>query len=260
LKHIKGNAFVNADYIISSLRQQLIAADCHLQDDKDQAEIIIEARVGTLGTDANEVVYGMPANSSLTNAASLVPNAPVIPPFPEISFARKEAQQGAAKIALFAYDSETRRPVWQSGISRAKSTAQDVWVFGAGPFQQGTIFEGPQFAGTKLKLPRLRSDGSEASPPAVAFDREHFFEPFDLESTDATVNLASFDSEGPLEEADAEQPVAEQPKPQQAAPEKPAENKKKSPAEAADPADDPPDPPPAKDEKGGNAHITDRGT
>jgi hypothetical protein len=262
LKNVKGSSFVNADYIISSLRQQLVAADCHLQDAKEKAEVIVEARVGTLGADANEVVYGMPANSSLTNAASLVPNAPVIPPFPEISIARKEAQQGAVKIALFAYDSETRRPVWQSGISRARSTAQDLWVFGAGPFQQGTIFEGPQFAGTQLRLPRLKSDGSEAKKPDIAFDREHLFESLDPDASTPEVNLASFEQEAPSEAPAAQSPALEPPPAAQTSPEKPAaENsapETPAPAEAAETKAPPEEPAKPTDKQGEIASITDQ--
>jgi len=169
LKAVKTVGFVNAEYVISSLRQQMIAADCRLQKSEADAELIVEARVGTLGSDSNEVVYGLPASNALSTAASLVPNAPVIPQIPEISVARKEAQYGAAKLALFAYERETRRPYWQSGTLRARSTSQDVWICGAGPFQRGTIVDGVHFAGSKLRLPRLRLGGDEKRVPQVAF-------------------------------------------------------------------------------------------
>jgi hypothetical protein len=177
VQNTKALVFVNADYVVSSVRQQMLAADCRLTDTAEAAEVIAEIRIGTLGTDSNEVVYGMPASNMVSNAANLVPNAPVVPPIPEISLARKEAQMGAAKLALFAYDRETRKPIWQSGISRAKSTAQDMWVFGAGPFQKGSSVQGMQFAGTKLSLPSLRDDGAFDEGTPVAYDAEHLFSP-----------------------------------------------------------------------------------
>ena len=175
VQSVKGTTYVNSDYIISSLRQQMTAADCRLQDKIEDADLVVEVRVGTLGTDSNDVVYGIPANNAFATAATLVPNAPAIPAIPEISVARREAQLGAAKLAVFAYDRETRRAVWQSGLSRAKSTAQDVWVFGAGPFQRGSILEGTQFAGSNIRLPRLRDDASSAESPLVAYGQEHLF-------------------------------------------------------------------------------------
>ena len=175
VKAIKGIGFVNADYIISALRQQMIAADCRLKDDRDEAEYVVEARVGAIGTDGNEVVYGIPASNALSAALSLVPSAPIIPTIPEISLARKDAQSGAAKIAVFAYHRSTGRPVWQSGIARAKSTAKDFWVLGAGPFQRGSIYEGTQFAGEQIRLPDVMLTDRGIIGPPVAYFGQHIF-------------------------------------------------------------------------------------
>jgi hypothetical protein len=138
---IKGYVFVNAEYVISSLRQQMLAAGCLLQDKPEDAEYIVEARVGALGTDSHEVTYGIPANQSISEAASLLPATPRMPMVPEIAFAKKSDSRGAAKIAVFAYHRQTREPVWQSGIAVATSTAKEAWVFGAGPIRYGTIYD-----------------------------------------------------------------------------------------------------------------------
>ena len=150
LRQIKGTAFVNADYIISSLRQQMVLAGCLLQDNREDAVYIAEARVGVLGSDAHDVNYGVPGSNGLSAAASLVAGSTPLPSFPEISFARKTDDSAATKIAVFAYHRQTREPVWQSGLSVARSRAQARWLLGAGPFQTGSIYEGTQFAGRKL--------------------------------------------------------------------------------------------------------------
>ncbi|MFH1301499.1 MAG: DUF6655 family protein [Planctomycetota bacterium] len=152
IKNIKGVGFVNGDYIISSLRQQIVAANCLIQEKQEQADYVIEARVGTLATNGHEVNYGIPASNMLSSAATLVSSAPVIPTIPEISLAKKNNQSAAAKISVFAYNQKTRERVWQSGVLQAKSTARDTWILGAGPFQHGTIYKGAQFAGSKLEL------------------------------------------------------------------------------------------------------------
>lgn len=196
IQNIKGVGFVNSEYIISSLRQQMMAADCRLQDEPTEADFVVEARVGTLGTNGHEIVYGVPASNSLSTAASLVPNAPNIPTIPEISFARKDAQLGAAKIAVFAYERQSKRPVWQSGTSRASSKALDVWLLGAGPFQSGSVYEGPQFAGTRF---RLQDSDHEARPLAgsyVDYDEEFHF-PRALAPVDREVDVAGFQEELP---------------------------------------------------------------
>lgn len=149
--NLKGLGYVNAEYVISSLRQQMVAADLRLVEKIEEADFVVEARLGAVGVDNNEVVYGLPANNGLSGAATLVPNAPVLPTIPELSVARRTVQVGAAKIGVFAYDRVTREPVWQAGISQAASNAHDTWLLGIGPFQQGTIYRGTQFAGDKIR-------------------------------------------------------------------------------------------------------------
>ncbi len=177
VQSVKGSGFVNADYIISSLRQQMLAARCYLEETPESADYIAEVRVGALGTDAHDVVYGIPASNGLNSAASLVPNAPAIPTIPEISLAKKNDEVGAAKIAIFAYHRETREAVWQSGLSEARSTAKDTWFFGAGPFQSGTIHDKSHFAGPALDLPILPEDEDEEGPrdPLARYGRNFTF-------------------------------------------------------------------------------------
>lgn len=152
LHSVKGVGFVNAEYIISSLRQQLTAARCLIQDSREAADIVVEPRVGALGTDGHEVVYGIPQSGSLTSAAAILSSAP-IPAIPELSVGKSNAQSGIAKVIVFAYDRQTRKPVWQSGIAKAESTSSNTWYLGAGPFQKGSIYEGMRFAGHKIPPP-----------------------------------------------------------------------------------------------------------
>jgi len=152
LSSVKGVGFVNSEYIISSLRQQLTAAHCLIQDSRETADVIVEPRVGALGTDGHEVVYGIPQSGSLANAAAALSSSP-IPPIPEISFGKSNAQTGIAKVIVFAYDRETREAIWQSGVAKAESTSRNTWYLGAGPFQKGSIHDGTRFAGQEIPPP-----------------------------------------------------------------------------------------------------------
>lgn len=171
LQSIKGDTFVNAPYITSALRQQLTAAGCQLQDNRDAATIIVEPRVGALGSNGHEIIYGIPRNNFLNAASTLVPNAPSVPAIPEISMARVDAYSGVAKVMVFAYDRVTREPIWQSGVARAESTSRNSWVLGAGPFQRGTVHDGTRFAGSGLKTKQFAyhdpAPGVEYAKPFV---------------------------------------------------------------------------------------------
>ena len=185
--------FVSGPYVISSLRQQMSAAGCKLQDSQDKADYIVEARVGALGTDLHDVTYGLPASNALNAAASVLSSIPTLPTIPEISIANRNDQSAAAKIALFAYHRESRLPVWQSGIATAKSAAKDTWVLGAGPIQRGTIYEGTLFAGNRLRLPFARENDASAAdslPQKYAQSRQ-FQNPDELEQQLADAKAAA---------------------------------------------------------------------
>jgi hypothetical protein len=161
IKPVDGVGFVNAPYIISSLRQQLVASGCLLQDTKDEADVICEARVGTLGADGHEMTFGIPQSNSISTAANVLGSGPLIPPIPEISLAKSDRQNGAAKIGVFAYSRETKEPIWQSGIRTARSNSRDTWILGAGPWQKGTIHKRTKFGGSPLAKP---SESPYAAP------------------------------------------------------------------------------------------------
>jgi hypothetical protein len=177
LKTVKSATFVNADYVTSSLRNHLASAGGILTDERDDAEIVVEPRLGALGANESEVTYGIPSSSILTQAASIVPTAPPVPTIPEISLARKNDQMAATKLAVFAYNAKTGNPVWQSGIATAKSYARDTWLFGVGPFQSGTIYEKTRFIGIRTKLPLIGGRGEDQRRQLVSHDQEYVFRP-----------------------------------------------------------------------------------
>ncbi len=155
IRTVKGVDFVNAPYIISSLRHRLTLDGALLTDNRNEAEVVVEPRVGALGYDGHDVTYGIPPSRLLSTAAGLVPNAPQIPPFPELSIAKRSDEVGIAKINVFAYQRETGEPLrgWKTAL--AKSSARATWVFGAGPFQSGTIYNNPMFVGQEIHIPHI---------------------------------------------------------------------------------------------------------
>jgi hypothetical protein len=126
---------VDKNYLVSTLRQQLLASGCTLKDKREEADFIVEARAGAVGTDRNDLLFGIPA----TNVPQIVPFQGVPAAIPEVPLAKRRDQHGVAKISMFAYHRESGQPVWQSGLASSESSSNDVWLFGAGPFQYGSI-------------------------------------------------------------------------------------------------------------------------
>jgi hypothetical protein len=126
----------NVKYVISSLRQQMMAYDLRLQEKAETAEFIVEGRIGVLANDGYEVTYGIPGNAAAASATVFLPTPVPVPApgMPELSLGRRNHQAGTAKVGLFAYDRITREPVWQAGVKRGASDVRDTWFLGLGPY------------------------------------------------------------------------------------------------------------------------------
>ena len=154
---------VDKGYLVSSLRQSMMAHGCLLQEDRTKATYVIEVRAGAVGTDRHSLLVGVPQMTVPT----FVPGQPS--QIPEIPLAKKTDEQGVAKIAVFAYNRVTGSRVWQSGMVEAGSDAKDLWVAGLGPFRKGSIVQGTELAGEDLALPHLgdRDAGDRRSLPVA---------------------------------------------------------------------------------------------
>jgi hypothetical protein len=199
ISSLKTNLFIDSNYVTSSLRQQLTASGALIQDDRKEAKLIVEPRVGALGADGHDVTYGVPQSGALSSAVSAVSGS-TIPVLPEISLGRTDAQAGVAKLVVFAYDRETREPVWQSGLAKAESTSSNTWILGAGPFQRGTIHEGVRFAGRKFDRAPVQTQLSPQSdgmniPDDLHYDQAFLFKPDPGRPKLDTVQHASFEED-----------------------------------------------------------------
>jgi hypothetical protein len=168
---------VDQGWVVSSLRQALLTQGVLLRSKPEQAQWIVEARVGAYGTNDYGLLLGIPQTT--------VPQLLVGQPsgtVPEMPLVKKNAQDAVAKLAMFAYDRASGQLVWTSGTLLAKANAKDVFVLGLGPFQSGSIRNGTEFVGEKFPLGSDRTKGGGKSaipfttpairPPADATDFE----------------------------------------------------------------------------------------
>jgi hypothetical protein len=162
---------VDRGYLVSTLRQHLLASGCALRDKAEDAEFIVEARAGAIGTDRNDLLFGVPS----MNVPQLLPAQPTPAAIPEIPLAKRRDQRGVAKIAVFAYHRRTGAPVWQSGLAQRESSSNDVWILGAGPFQRGTIYAGTEFAGQAIGTSAQEAlEHVEPQQTVALSDQKHF--------------------------------------------------------------------------------------
>lgn len=140
---------VDKGYLVGTLRHKALAAGATLASSADDAELVIEARSGGVGTDTEESFVGIPAIG--------VPGMPIT--LPEIKLMQRNTQLGTAKIGLVAYEPKSGAAVGLGGQSTALTQNDDMYVLGIGPFRSGEIkqerenavgYRGP--TGTMLSL------------------------------------------------------------------------------------------------------------
>jgi hypothetical protein len=144
-QHIKG--LVDEGWIISSLRQAMLAQGVLVRPKPEQAQWIVEARVGAYGTDSYNWLLGIP-QITMPVSLGVVPSGTI----PEIPFAKKSDQYAYTKLALFAYDRSSGQMVWRSGTQLAAANAKDVYFGGIGPIQSGSIRQKNRKIGINLPI------------------------------------------------------------------------------------------------------------
>jgi len=173
-------------YLCAAIRQHIATSGGMLCDREEDSEYIAELRAGAVGTDRNDLLYGIPAitipsvafDGATTGAGSTIP---------EIPFVKKTDQRAVCKMSVFVYHRETGRPLWASGNRQSEGRAKAWWVFGAGPFTKGSIYNGTEFDGGKIPkvipaIPGMSSGEDEELPPLTV--ERYFVEPKPLVQTD----------------------------------------------------------------------------
>lgn len=159
-------------YISNAIRQHVATCGGLLCDEKGESEYIIELRTGAVGTDRNDLLYGIPAFTipAFTIGSTSTGTGAVIP---EIPFVKRTNQRAVCKIAVFAYHRESGKPLWCSGNRQSESRAKAWWIFGAGPINRGSIYDGTEFAGGSFsEVIAVGDEDFDESPPLT---RERFF-------------------------------------------------------------------------------------
>ncbi|MBV11741.1 DUF6655 family protein [Rubinisphaera sp.] len=151
---------VDKSYVISSIRHRLLRGGARLVSKEEEADLVVEARAGAVGTHSQEAYVGIP-EIVLPGMVSL----------PEMRLMERNNQKGIAKIGLVAYDAKTRVPLGAGGMSLAESDDSNYFLLGVGPYQGGSINkelkEGKKVKGATniQKIPQSVAFNAPASSP-----------------------------------------------------------------------------------------------
>lgn len=119
---------VDKAYVLGSIRHRLLRQGSLIVTKPEDADVVMELRSGGVGTDASDAYLGMP---------EIV--LPGMLTLPEVRLLTRSRQIGTAKIGLVAYDPRTQEVLGEGGVSLARSDDNNWFVFGVGPYQNGTL-------------------------------------------------------------------------------------------------------------------------
>jgi hypothetical protein len=125
---------VDKEWVISSIRRTMAEQGVLLENNKDKAQLILEAAIGAYGTDERERKFGLPGFSlspSLTTGAALSSAGSST----SLTFSETNQQDAVVKASLFAYESKSGRLVWESAPLLNAQGVRDHFVMGAGPYR-----------------------------------------------------------------------------------------------------------------------------
>ena len=190
----------DAPYLQSLVRQHALSCGCFIEAKEEDAEIIVELRAGTSGTDQNDTLFGL---SEMTIPGFAGYSSVSIP---EVAIAKRTIQRATVKIGIFAYTRESHMPIWQSGNLQAESQAKNRWFLGMGPYRTGDIYDKESFAEQELLIPLSSSNESEEEREFIPVGSQVFFKQnYDQENKDKIAREEK-------KKADAEKKAAEEAK------------------------------------------------
>ena len=144
---------VDKPFVVGSIRHQVMRSGGRLVAAADTADVIMELRSGGVGTDTSEAFLGTPEIA-----------LPGMLTIPEIRIAERKTQFGYAKLGLVLYDAKNLQVLGEGGMSLAQSDDNNWFMFGVGPFQNGSLKKDVN----RAKMPR--ENGSNGPiPTEVAF-------------------------------------------------------------------------------------------
>ncbi len=175
---------IDQGYVVSSLKQAMLTQGVLLRQKPEQAQWVVEARVGVYGTDSKSWLIGV-QQTTVPQTITGVPSGTI----PEIPLIKKQDQSGTAKLALFAYDRNSGQLVWNSGTMLSVATAKDVQFLGVGPIQSGSIRSRTEIMGIGVPLP---NDASNPDPYAARTRNAPPFSTRDLKTAPSLSDVDGF--------------------------------------------------------------------
>ena len=118
------------NYVIASTRHRILAAGGRLVDDAAEADVAVELRAGSVGTDMSESFIGTPEIT-----------LPGLMAVPEIKFVTFNTQTATAKLGLVAVNNATHEVLGAGGLTTAVADQTKTNLLGMPLGTKGTLVQ-----------------------------------------------------------------------------------------------------------------------
>lgn len=119
---------VDKAYLVGSVRHRVMRAGGMLAATADDSDVVMELRSGGVGTDTSESFVGLP---EITLPGMLT--------IPEVRLTERKTQNGYSKLGMVVYDAKSKEVLGDGGMSMAQADDSNWYVFGMGPWQNGSL-------------------------------------------------------------------------------------------------------------------------
>ena len=176
---------IDQGWVVSSLREAMLTQGVLIREKREQAQFIVEARVGAYGTDDDSFLVGIP-QTTIPPTVTGIPTGSI----PEIPLIKRSRQQAVAKLAIFAYDRASGQLVWQSGTSSTRPTPRTSSSGGSARSSRARSRKGPRSSGSRsppARRVRAPTTPTPGPPPEEA-------RPYNPPALQTPSNLSDLDS------------------------------------------------------------------
>ena len=155
---------VDQGWVVSSLREAMLTQGVLIREKREQAQFIVEARVGAYGTDDDSFLVGI-SQTTIPPTVTGVPTGTI----PELPLIKRSRQQAVAKLALFAYDRASGQLVWRRGRCSTRPTPRTSSSAASARSSRARSRTGPRSPGSRSPCParpsRPRRPTGQGPPP-----------------------------------------------------------------------------------------------
>lgn len=130
---------VDKDWIITTIRRTMAEQGVAIENEKKNAQVIVEVAVGAYGTDERNTKSGLPQVGlvpSLSGASVVSSNSTS-----SLTFSENNRQDAVVKAVMFAYEAKTGHIVWESGPMLDTEGLRDHFFFSSGPYRISSLPE-----------------------------------------------------------------------------------------------------------------------